>query len=432
MTVRMVSLCEDKESINHLDSIVTEAGGVLAGNEASKYDAVVCDARGLTRAAQLNLLYSRLNPLLPKLSKSGRLVLLGGDGGFSSNVAEASAVGSGVGGFTKAMALELGSKGIAANAIRVPSSMPLTCSATGCGVVQFLLSKRSAFITGQVLQLNSAMAEEDTPVENPITTPRIHDSHPSPASYFSVQGSRVIVTGAARGIGECTARLFAAEGANVLLVDHPSMSTTLEALASELGMDCLSMDVTVDDAPDVLYEGIKRTFEGSQIDVMVHNAGITRDKTFLKMTYDQFKQVVDVNLNAIVRIDDMLLSRSKGALTDGARMVYLSSIAGIAGGFGQSNYSCTKAAIMGYVSSLSKEVAIRGIGVNAVAPGFIETEMTKVVPFAVRNIGRRMNALSQGGYPVDIAEAILFLSCQASRGISGSTIRVCGMNRIGA
>ena len=150
------------------------------------------------------------------------------------------------------------------------------------------------------------------------------------------------------------------------------------------------------------------------------------------MSEDQFRTVLDVNLASIIRIDDLLLCHKKGVIGSGGRLVYLSSIAGIAGGFGQTNYSCSKAGVVGYVASRAAEVSSRGIGINAIAPGFIETEMTKAVPFFIRNVGRRMNALNQGGYPADIAEAALFLSSSASKSLNGVTIRVCGKHRVGA
>jgi 3-oxoacyl-[acyl-carrier protein] reductase len=208
-----------------------------------------------------------------------------------------------------------------------------------------------------------------------------------------------------------------------------------------LGGSYLALDVTNEQSPDLLYESITKSFQpsaasagasGSLVDAVVHNAGITRDKTFKGMSEDQFRTVLDVNLASIMRLDEMLLCRSRHVIGSGGRLVYLSSIAGIAGGFGQTNYSCSKAGVVGYVAARAADVSPWGIGVNAIAPGFIETEMTKAIPFAIRNIGRRMNALNQGGYPADIAEAALFLSSSASSALNGVTVRVCGKHRVGA
>lgn len=209
------------------------------------------------------------------------------------------------------------------------------------------------------------------------------------------------------------------------------------SIQSELGGKYLPMDVTNERSPELLHQSISESFQptssnGSLLDIVVHNAGITRDKTFNKMKEDQFRSVIDVNLASILRLDEMLLCRKNLIMGHGSRLVYLSSIAGIAGGFGQTNYACSKAGVVGYVASRAKEVAAWGIGVNAIAPGFIETEMTKAIPFAIRNVGRRMNALNQGGYPADIAEAAVFLSSPASEALNGVTMRVCGKHRVGA
>jgi 3-oxoacyl-[acyl-carrier protein] reductase len=148
------------------------------------------------------------------------------------------------------------------------------------------------------------------------------------------------------------------------------------------------------------------------------------------MTQKEWSSVVDVNLKAILDVDTALLEQN--LIADEARLVYLSSISGIAGNFGQTNYAYTKAALIGYVEALSPQLADRGITANAVAPGFIETDMTASLPILVREAGRRLNALSQGGKPEDVAEAIQFLASPASSGISGQTLRVCGGSLLGA
>ena len=163
---------------------------------------------------------------------------------------------------------------------------------------------------------------------------------------------------------------------------------------------------------------------------MVHNAGVTRDKTLANMKEKFWDMVQAINLEAILRVDDALLEA--GTLNDHARVVCLSSIGGIAGNMGQTNYGATKAGLIGYVAAQSAEQAKRGITVNAVAPGFIETRMTAEMPFMIREAGRRMNSLSQGGHPEDVAELIKFLSTPGAVGITGQTIRVCGQSLIGA
>jgi len=162
----------------------------------------------------------------------------------------------------------------------------------------------------------------------------------------------------------------------------------------------------------------------------VHNAGITRDRTLGRMSASEWDGVLSVNLAAILAIDDAL--DAGGLWKEASRVVCLSSISGIAGNFGQTNYATSKAALIGYVAAQAPLHAVRGVTFNAVAPGFIETPMTNKVPFLTREIGRRLNSLSQGGQPRDVAELVTFLATPGACGINGQTIRVCGQGLMGA
>ena len=147
------------------------------------------------------------------------------------------------------------------------------------------------------------------------------------------------------------------------------------------------------------------------------------------MSPQLWDMVLDINLGAILRINDQLL---KGALKDQARLVCISSIGGIGGNAGQTNYAATKAGVIGYTEALAAVLAKQGMAINAVAPGFIETQMTAAMPAANREVGRRINSLAQGGLPQDIAEAVTFLASPLAAGINGRTLRVCGQNWMGA
>jgi len=162
----------------------------------------------------------------------------------------------------------------------------------------------------------------------------------------------------------------------------------------------------------------------------VHNAGITRDKTIANMKPHFWQMVLDVNLLAQERINDALIAA--GAIKRGGRIVCVSSISGIAGNLGQTNYALSKAGVVGMVQSMAPVLAAHGVTINAVAPGFIETQMTAAIPFAIREAGRRMNAMSQGGLPQDVAETIAWFSSPASSGLTGNLVRVCGQSLIGA
>jgi 3-oxoacyl-[acyl-carrier protein] reductase len=164
------------------------------------------------------------------------------------------------------------------------------------------------------------------------------------------------------------------------------------------------------------------------VDVLVHNAGVTRDRTLSRMSEREWDQVIDINLTAVIRIDTALTALMRA----GGREICLASIAGIAGTVGQTNYACAKAGLIGYVRKRAALLAPRGITVNAVAPGLIETRLTAAMPVLVREAGRRLSALGQGGEPRDVAEAITFLASPGAAGINGSVLRVCGGAFLGA
>jgi 3-oxoacyl-[acyl-carrier protein] reductase len=187
-------------------------------------------------------------------------------------------------------------QGITSNMIQVGANAAPTAPAGLPGTMQFLLSKRSAFITNEFLKMKHSIAPQVLPGPDAF------------ASGFDVAGKRVLVTGAARGIGEYMARLFAAEGAEVLLLDHPSAEAGLKTMASELNCAYLPLDVTNKDSPSLLYESIANSFGDARLDAVVHNAGITRDKTFKRMTLDNFQAVIDVNLASVARLDEMLFA----------------------------------------------------------------------------------------------------------------------------
>jgi 3-oxoacyl-[acyl-carrier protein] reductase len=243
-----------------------------------------------------------------------------------------------------------------------------------------------------------------------------------------LQGKIALVTGAARGIGAATAARLAAEGAHVVGLDIPADRETLDKTVAGIGGTALPLDITDAAAPTRIAEFLKEKFGG--VDIVVHNAGVTRDKTLAKMPEHFWNLVLEINLAAIARIDAQLYAQKM--LRDEGRIVVLSSIGGIAGNVGQTNYGATKAALIGYVRASAPLLAERGICINGVAPGFIETRMTAAMPFLIREVGRRMNSLSQGGQPQDVAEAITFLSTPGVAGITGQILRVCGQSLIGA
>jgi 3-oxoacyl-[acyl-carrier protein] reductase len=187
------------------------------------------------------------------------------------------------------------------------------------------------------------------------------------------------------------------------------------------GVD-IELDITAGDAPAVIAEPC-----ADGLDILVHNAGITKDRTLAKMPEDRWQSVLDVNLIAQERINAVALD----LLREDGRIVCVSSMSGIAGNAGQTNYATSKAGVIGMVQALAPQLE-RGITINAVAPGFIETRMTAAMPIGVREAGRRMNSMRQGGLPVDVAETIAWFASPASAGVTGNVVRVCGQSLLGA
>jgi 3-oxoacyl-[acyl-carrier protein] reductase len=200
-------------------------------------------------------------------------------------------------------------------------------------------------------------------------------------------------------------------------------------VANEIGGTALQLDITAPDAAQRLIAHLKQRHGG--VDVVVHNAGITRDKLLVNMDADRWNSVMAVNLQAQLDITQALLD-DDGVLRPGTRIVCVSSQSGISGNRGQTNYSASKAGIIGMVRAWAPAFAERGATINAVAPGFIVTEMTARMPFGTREVGARLNSMQQGGLPVDVAETIAWLSQPGSAGVNGQVVRVCGQSLIGA
>ena len=238
---------------------------------------------------------------------------------------------------------------------------------------------------------------------------------------------KIVITGAANGIGKATAKLLAAEGAHVVCLDRPQDDELCSKVAHEIGGSVLLADVSDPESPAKIAKDLQERF--GKVDIVIHNAGVTRDKTLARMKKEWWDQAVDINLTAVARITDALLD---GPMQDDGRIVCLSSVAGIAGNMGQTNYAASKSGIIGLVQAQAKALAKRGITVNAIAPGFIETRLTAAIPVVIREGGRRLSNLGQGGMPQDVGEAITFLCSPGAVGVSGQVLRVCGGALIGA
>ena len=240
-------------------------------------------------------------------------------------------------------------------------------------------------------------------------------------------GRTAVVTGAARGIGATVASTLRRDGATVICVDVPSAGDALARTANDIGGSALQLDITADHAPATLLEHAQRH---GGLDIVVHNAGITRDKLLANQDRDRWNSVIDVNLNAQLAINDALLGSE--VFHRGGRIVTVSSMAGIAGNRGQTSYGASKAGVIGMVDATAPLLAEKDATINAVAPGFIETAMTKAMPVGTREAGRRLSSMTQGGLPVDVAETIAWFAQGASYAVNGQVLRVDGQNFLGA
>jgi len=320
---------------------------------------------------------------------------------------EAATAAAALRGFVRSLAKEIGKNGSTANLLEVSKAG----DAWLAGPLAFFTGRNSAYVTGQVLAVDEAPkgAKATVKFAQPLA------------------GKVAVVTGAARGIGAAIAQVLAREGATVVGMDRPAEEGALGATLAPLNGVGLALDVTAPDAGLRLANELKERFGGA--DIVVHNAGVTRDKMLRNMSPQLWDMVLDINLGAILDINEQLM---KSGLKPGARFVCISSIGGIGGNAGQTNYAATKSGVIGYAESLGAVLAKKGMAINAVAPGFIETQMTAAMPMVNREVGRRVNSLAQGGLPQDIAEAVAFLASPFANGVNGRTLRVCGQNWLGA
>ncbi|GAB3320225.1 3-oxoacyl-ACP reductase [Geodermatophilus aquaeductus] len=367
--------------------------------------AVVLDATGLTGPAQLAAAHDLLAPAVKRLRPTGRVLVLADPPATADSPAQAAARQA-LEGLVRSLAKELRA-GSTANLVFVPEG----AEASLASPVRFFLSGRSAYVDGQVLTLSAADVPAGEDAERPLA------------------GKVAVVTGAARGIGASIARVMARDGAHVVAVDVPAAGESLAAVANEIGGTAFQLDITAPDAAARLVTHLRERHGG--VDVVVHNAGITRDKLLVNMDAARWNGVMAVNLQAQLDLTRALLD-ADGVLRPGARVVCVSSQSGIAGNRGQSNYAASKAGVIGMVRAWAPEFAERGATVNAVAPGFIVTEMTATMPLGTREVGARINSLQQGGLPVDVAETIAWLSSPTAAGVNGQVVRVCGQSMLGA
>jgi 3-oxoacyl-[acyl-carrier protein] reductase len=370
-----------------------------------RFKALVLDASGISNSRELRALYDFFHPVIRKLAPCARLLVIGRPVQPGDNPQLATARRA-LEGFSRCVGKEIGKKGATIQLLYVEEGAEDQLDAP----LQFLLSPKSAYVSAQVLRVSSAKKPPVVDWKKPLA------------------GKLALVTGASRGIGEKIAETLARDGATVVGLDIPALEPELHTLMQRIGGKVLAVDITADDAPQTIAKWLQSEVGG--VDIVVHNAGITRDKTLGGMPAHFWDAVIDINLGAEERINAALLQEK--VLDRGGRIICVSSVSGIAGNFGQSNYGTSKAGVIGMVQSMAPLLAKEDITINAVAPGFIATQMTEAMPLLVREVAKRINALGQAGKPQDVAEVVAFYANPLANGVNGNVVRVCGQSMLGA
>lgn len=363
-------------------------------------DALVIDGRKVSNSAGLKAVFHQLQEGVKSVGLNGKVLIYSIQPELLEDVHHSTYQRS-LEGISRSLAKELGGRGITVNLVKLPPNVELKNYAT---IQEFFTSGRSAFITGQAVSANDASK-----------------------SGRELSEKIFVVTGGAGGIGSATVKRLSAEGATVVIADMPQMEERAKALLSD-SVSFHGADLTDQASRKKLLETIKE--KHGRIDVLINNAGITRDKTLRNMPEHYWDQLIAINLTAVINLTEDALEMN--LIPEGGRIISTSSISGIAGNFGQTNYTATKAALIGYSASKSKELKVKGITINAIAPGYIETDMVKTMPLMTRIFAERLTSLAQAGKPEDIAEAMAFLAHPGAESINGQVLRVCGGSFLGA
>lgn len=361
---------------------------------------VVVDGRNVSNPATLKALKDELQDGIRGIKSNGKVLIYSLQPDLAQDPHH-SAYQRALEGISRSLAKELGGRGTTVNLVKLPPNVEISNYKT---VEEFFTSGRSAFITGQALIANEAVK-----------------------AGRELSEKVCLVTGGAGGIGMATVLRLAAEGATVIIADIPQMKDRVTKILNDK-ISFLGADLTDETARKELLNKVKATH--GRVDVLINNAGITRDKTLKNMPEHYWDQVIDINLSAVIALTEGALELE--LIPHGGRIISTSSISGIAGNFGQTNYTATKAALIGYSASKSQDLKTKGITINAIAPGYIETEMVKTMPLMTRIFAERLTSLAQAGKPEDIAEAMAFLAHPGAECINGQVLRVCGGSFLGA
>ena len=376
----------------------------------ARYRALVLDATGLTDSSRLGALRDFFGPLMRSLETCPRLVVIGTP---PETVAGSERVAQrALEGFTRSLGKEVG-RGGTAQLVYVAEGPGDTAGGL-LSTLAFLLSPKSAYVSGQVVRIGTTADHARRRRGGRLAAPARGQGRPGHRREPGHRRADRPRAPPRRGHGHRRRR---------------AAGRRLPGEADQRARGRLPRARHHRQGRAATYRPPGAELEHGGIDIVVHNAGITRDKKLANMAEDRWESVIGVNLTAPERITRELLDQK--AIRANGRIIGVASIAGIAGNLGQTNYATSKAGVIGLVDSLKDDLA-DGITVNAVAPGFIETQMTAAVPFATREVGRRLNAMSQGGLPVDVAETIAWFASPGSTAVNGNVVRVCGQMMLGA
>lgn len=239
-----------------------------------------------------------------------------------------------------------------------------------------------------------------------------------------LKGKTALITGASRGIGEAIAIEFARNNADVIINYYNDLEEAQMVVdkIKKFGVNCIAVKADVSNFDEVkrMAEAIQKNFK--KVDILVNNAGIVKDRTLKNMTLDEWHAVINTNLNGVFYVTKVILP----LMREGSRIISVSSIVGQYGNFGQCNYAAAKAGIIGFTKSLAKELGKKKITVNAIAPGFVKTSITRDMPFLKKRIINHMTPLKEEAEPEDIANLITFLASDKARYITGAVINIDG------
>ena len=383
------------------DGAIVKQRRLLAGS----VHLCIFDTSGYRDVMQLDEVFAFLSEWTAKLSANGRVIILAQSPEAGAPPDE-SALSGALTGMVRALSKELGPRGTTAHLVVAPAGAKGRLDP----LVRFLASRRSAFVTGQTWRLSEGRG----------------GAGGAQPSVRTLDKRTALVTGASRGIGAAIARSLAQEGADVIAVDLPERTRELGELAAQLPGFPLVADVAWPKAGAFIAGKIKEQF--GSLDILVHNAGIHLDRSLSDMAADDWRSVVNVNLASVVRLTAVL----EPLMGEGGRIIGMGSIAGLAGPPGHTCYSGSKAGMAEYLTRMAASLGDRGITVNTIAGGYIQSSLTAGLPRFKKEIGMRLSGMMQGGVPEDIGNLAAFLASPGAGGLTGQVIRACGAAYIGS